>query len=37
MKPETSLVLKIKSSLANVNLQTKFEFFLHIKLLGKGI
>ena len=37
MEPEASLIFKIKSSLANLNSGTKFERFLHIKLLGNGI
>ena len=37
MEPESGLIFKNISSLANLNSQTKFEFtfnFLHIKLLG---
>ena len=40
MEPESGLIFKKISSLANFNSRTKFEFtlkFLHIKLLGKGI
>ena len=40
MEPKCGLIFKNISSLANLNLLTKFEFtlkFLHIKLLGKGI
>ena len=40
MKPESGLIFKNISSLANLNSRTKFEFtftFLYIKLLGKGI
>ena len=38
MKPKPGLIFKNISSLANLNLRTKFEFtftFLHIKLIGK--
>ena len=37
MEPETSLIFMIKSSLVNLNSRTKFECFLYIKLLEKGI
>ena len=40
MEPESGLVFKNISSLANLNLRTKFEFtlkFSHIKLTGKEI
>ena len=37
MEPESDLIFKIKSSSANLNSPTKFESFLHIKLVGKGI
>ena len=40
MKPKAGLIFKNISSLANLNLRTKFEFtlkFSHIKLTGKEI
>ena len=40
MKPKPGLIFKNMSSLANLNLRTKFEFtlkFSHIKLTGKEI
>ena len=40
MEPESGLIFKNMSSLANLNLGTKFEFtlmFLHSKLIGKKI
>ena len=40
MEPESSLIFKNISSLANLNLRTEFEFpfkFSHIKPLEKGI
>ena len=40
MEPESGLIFKNMSSLANLNLGTKFEFtlmFLHNKLIGKKI
>ena len=40
MEPESGLIFKNISSLANLNSRNKFEFtfkFLHVKLLGKGI
>ena len=40
MEPESALIFKNMSNLADLNLRTKFEFtlmFLHSKLIGKEI